>query len=103
MLSRQFIRDHPDEVREAGRTKRVALPLDRLLGLDARVEDLKRELQARREESNHVSRSTAKAAPDDRAALIERGRVLRAEIKVLEEDLRALEAELHDLLLRVPN
>src|SRR5205823_5306972 len=52
---------------------------------------------------NHVSRSTAGAAPEDRAALIERGKVLREEIGVLEGDLRALEAELHDLLLRVPN
>src|SRR5437667_197211 len=59
MLSRQFIREHPDEVREAARKKRVDLPLDRLLALDARVEDLKRELQARREEGNRVSRSTA--------------------------------------------
>jgi seryl-tRNA synthetase len=103
MLSRQFIREHPDEVREAARKKRVDLPLDRLLALDARVEDLKRELQARREEGNRVSRSTANAAREDKAALVELGRVLRAEIKVLEDDLRALEAELHDLLLRVPN
>src|SRR5205823_4300581 len=95
--------EHPDEVREAARKKRVDLPLDRLLALDARVEDLKRELQARQEESNRISRSTARAAQEDKAALIERGRILRAEIKVLEDDLRALEAELHDLLLRVPN
>src|SRR5437764_12350908 len=103
MLSRQFIREHPDEVREAARKKRVDLPLDRLLALDGRVEDLKRELQACREESNRVSRSTARAAQEDRAALIERGRVLREEIRVREDDLRALEAEMHDLLLRVPN
>src|SRR5919201_804436 len=103
MLSRQFIREHPDEVREAARKKRVDLPLDRLLALDARVEDLKRELQARREESNRVSKSIGKAAPGERAALVERGRVLREEIRGLEEDLRALEAELHGLLLRVPN
>src|SRR5438093_4394607 len=103
MLSRQFIREQPDEVREAARKKHVDLPLDRLLELDARVEDLKRELQARREESNRVSRSIAKAAHEDRAALVERGRVLREEIRVLEEDMRVLEAELHALLLRVPN
>jgi seryl-tRNA synthetase len=103
MLSRQFIREHPDEVREAARKKRIDLPLERLLALDARVEDLQRELQARREESNRVSRSTAKAAREEKAALIERGRALREEIRVLEEDLRTPEAELHDLLLRVPN
>src|SRR5919199_6700686 len=103
MLSRQFIREHPDEVREAARKKRVDVPLDRLLALDARVENLKRELQARQEERKRVSKSTGNAAPDDRAALIERGRVLREEISVLEDELRALEAELHDLLLRVPN
>src|SRR5215471_17807825 len=103
MLSRQFIREHPDEVREAARKKRVDLPLERLLALDARVEELKRELQDCREESNRVSRSIGQAAPDDRAAIRERGRVLREEIRVLEEDLRGLEAELYDLLLRVPN
>src|ERR671935_2733724 len=103
MRGRQFIREPPDEVREAARKKRAALPLDRLLALDARVEDLKRALQARREESNRVSKSTGKAAPGDRAALIERGRALREEISVLEDELRTLEAELHDLLLRVPN
>src|SRR5947209_568086 len=103
MLDRRFIREHPDEVREAARKKRVDLPLVRLLELDRRVEDLDRELQDRKEESNTVSKSTGKVAPAERAALIERGRVLREQVKGLGAERDTLFQELRELLLRVPN
>lgn len=103
MLSRQFIRENPDLVREAARKKRVNLPLDRLLELDARVETLTRAIQERNEESNRISKATGKASPEERQTLIERGRQLRDELKELEGEQRTLESELHELLLRVPN
>ncbi len=103
MLSRQFIREHPDEVREAARKKRVDLALDDLLALDARAEALARTIQDLREESNRVSKSTGAATPAERPSLIERGKALRAEIKAHEEEQRALESDLNALLLRVPN
>lgn len=103
MLSRQFIRENPDAVREAARKKRVDLPLDRLLELDAEVAQLTRRIEEARKESNSVSKSTGKATPDERGALIERGRVLREQIAGLEAEQRVLESELNELLLRVPN
>lgn len=103
MLSRQFIREHPEEVREAARKKRVDLPLDHLLDLDDQLTGLTRTLQTKQEESKRVAKSTGAAPPDQRAALIEQGRHLREEISALENSQRVLDAELHGLLLRVPN
>lgn len=103
MLSRQFIRAHPDEVREAARKKRVTLDLDRLLELDGRVETLNREVQDLRKESNDLSKGMGKAPKEKQDQIRERGRELREQIKGREDEQRALEAELNELLLRVPN
>src|SRR5579885_780788 len=103
MLGRQFIREHPEEVREAARKKRIDLPLDRLLELDRRVEEIDRRLQELQTESNRVSKSFGKAQPAERAGLIEQGKVLREQIGGLKEERAVLDAELNELLLRVPN
>ena len=103
MLDRTFIREHPDVVREAARKKRVDLPLDRLLALDGDLLHVQQRLQSLNQERNEVSKKTGAAAPDERAALIERGKALREEIKGLEAERDVLQAELDALLLRVPN
>ncbi len=103
MLSRQFIREHPDEVREAARKKGSKVQLDRILELDRELLEISGRLQALQRESNEVSRATGRATPDQRAQLIERGRALRAEIGPLEQRQRELEEELNGLLLYVPS
>ncbi len=103
MLDRQFIREHPDEVREAARKKRIDLDLDRLLALDRRDLDLQREVQSLNTESNDVSKRTGKASPEERAGLIERGRVIRERVNSIKDMQRALDEDLRALLLRVPN
>ena len=104
MLSRQFIREHPDEVREAARKKGVDLPLDHILSLDAQLSAASSALQEKQAQSNRVARSAGKAAsPAEREQLIEQGRALREEVSALENRQRALDAELHGLLLKVPN
>ncbi len=103
MLDRQFIREHPDEVREAARQKRIELDLDRLLQLDRRDQAVQREIQDINTERNEVSKRTGKVSPEERAALIERGRVLRDELAARDALKTALDEELRKLLLRVPN
>jgi len=103
MLSLQFIREHPDAVREAARKKRVSLDLDYLLDLDRRINGLKHETESLRAEANDIAKRTGKAAPEERAALIERGKQLRLEVTAHDEPLKVLQAELDALLLRVPN
>jgi len=103
VLDRQFIREHPDEVREAARQKRIELDLDRLLQLDRRDQAVQREIQDINTERNEVSKRTGKVSPEERAALIERGRVLRDELAARDALKTALDEELRKLLLRVPN
>jgi len=103
MLSLQFIREHPDAVREAARKKRVSLDLDYLLDLDRRINSLKHETESLRAEANDIAKRTGKAAPEERAALVERGKQLKFDVAARQQPLDALEAEMQALLLRVPN
>ncbi len=56
-----------------------------------------------RGESKRVATSVKGASPDERPALVERARELKGVVAAAEEEHRALEAELQDLLLGIPN
>jgi seryl-tRNA synthetase len=56
-----------------------------------------------RAESKRVAQSVKGASPDERPALVERARELKAVVASAEEQHRILDAELTDLLLGIPN
>jgi seryl-tRNA synthetase len=56
-----------------------------------------------RAESKRVATSVKGASPDERPALVERARELKAVVAAAEEEHRRLEAELTELLLGIPN
>lgn len=56
-----------------------------------------------RAESKRVATSVKGASPEERPALVERARELKTVVAAAEEESRALEAELQDLLLGIPN
>lgn len=56
-----------------------------------------------RGESKRVATSVKGASPEERPALVERARALKGVVAAAEEEHRALEAELDDLLLGIPN
>jgi seryl-tRNA synthetase len=56
-----------------------------------------------RAEAKRVATSVKGATPDERPALVERARDLKAVVAAAEEEHRALEAELTDVLLGIPN
>jgi seryl-tRNA synthetase len=105
MLDLAFIRANPDIVKDAAVRKRVAIDIDHLLDLDARTQEIRRQVEADRARQNQLSKEIQAAGRDQEArnAAIEAGRAVAAELKVLEPQLRDLEAELRDLMLRVPN
>ncbi len=103
MLSRQFIRENPDLVRDAIRKKRVDLDLDGLLDLDRQVREARVEVEKLNNRANEVAKATGKAAAADRATLIAEGRALRGRAGPLDEKITALESALRTLELRVPN
>jgi seryl-tRNA synthetase len=108
MIPRQYLREHPDEVREAIEKKGLAgeIDLDRVLELDEKWRELKAEGDDLRHERNEVSDRIGelKQAGDDEAAqeAIERSQELKDRIEEVESRADELAAELEAAMLEIP-
>jgi seryl-tRNA synthetase len=105
----KLLRDHPDVLRDALARRGVLTALGPVLG---RAEELGRQrratmtaLEEKQAERNALSAEVAKRkrAKDDATDLIERGRVLGAELDTLEGERADVEAALSALNLELPN
>ncbi len=106
MLSRQFVRENPEAVRNALETKGVDVDLDRILEIDAEWRSLKVEGDELRHERNEVSsqigRLKQEGNDDEAQAAIDRSTELKSELQAIESRADELEAELEDALLTLP-
>ncbi|MFC1930887.1 serine--tRNA ligase [Chloroflexota bacterium] len=98
MLDLKFIRENTDTVRQALKNRQDSAPLDDILQLDAERRHKLLELESLR----HTRKETSRERKADKAT-IEEARDLRAMIKDLEEEAKALDSQLEELLLQVPN
>jgi seryl-tRNA synthetase len=103
MLALEFIRHHPDLVRNAIRQKGVLLELDDILLLDAKLRSARSHLDELRAERNQLSATYIEISDSERATHGKRANSLRAEIKELEQDVAATKQRLDEMLLWVPN
>ena len=103
MLDLKFIRENAGAVQRAIEVKRVDLDLNELLRLDRDLVALKQRVEAMQTERNANAKLVPRATPDERGALIQKGKDLAEELKALEPALRAHDEQLRQLLLRVPN
>uniref|UniRef100_A0A7C2WR84 Serine-tRNA synthetase type1 N-terminal domain-containing protein n=1 Tax=Thermorudis sp. TaxID=1969470 RepID=A0A7C2WR84_9BACT len=85
MLSLQFIREHPDVVREALERRGQEAPLDEILALDARRRELLVQIEALRADRNRLSKAigTTRDA-SERQALVAQTRALSAQIDAVQ-------------------
>ncbi len=102
MLSLQFIRENPDLVREALGKRQFSEPIDGILVLDERRRSLLTDVEALRARRNEVSKQIGKTG-EKPPQVIEEMRQMGDRIKALDEQVGAIEEQLNDLLLRVPN
>ena len=102
MLSLQFIRENPDTVRQALEKRQFSEPIDNILALDERRRNLLAEVEGLRARRNEVSKELGKMQ-EKPPKLIGEMRQIGGRIKALDEKVRAVEEELNDLLLRLPN
>jgi seryl-tRNA synthetase len=100
MLSLSFIREHPDLVKEGARKKGEAAPVDEILRLDAERREAVTKLEQLKAEQNRRSAAMAKTR-DEKS--VEELRLLRDEVKALEQRVAPIDARLNALLLEVPN
>ena len=106
MLSRQFVRENPDVVREALENKGVDVNLDRILDVDEEWRALKQRGDDLRHERNEVSSRIGELKADGKEseaeAAIERSQELKTELREVEERAEKLESELEASLLELP-
>ena len=106
MLSRQFVRENPDVVREALENKGVDVDLDRILDVDEEWRELKRRGDDLRHERNQVSSRIGELKAEGKEAeaqeAIERSQELKTELSAIEERAEELESQLEASLLELP-
>lgn len=109
MIDPQFLRDHPDRVRQAIRDKRAgeAALVDRALEADRARREALTHLQQLQQQQGEVSRQIGplmKAGRRDEAApLVERSNALKADLKAAEAAARAAEEDFRAAMLEIPN
>ncbi len=105
MLSRDFIRTHPELVKKAVRERCDTAPIDEILTLDAEQRQLKSEGDTLKAERNRLSKSfgDTSVSQDQRDELRARASALRDRIGDIDRRIADLETELGELLLWVPN
>ncbi|KAB7514528.1 serine--tRNA ligase [Halosegnis rubeus] len=107
MLSRQFVRENPDEVRRALDTKGVDVDLAHVLEIDEEWRELKSKGDDLRKERNEISSRIGQLKQEGKAEeaqdAIDRSGELKAEIETVEERADELESELEHALLTLPN
>lgn len=100
MLDIKFIRENPDIVKNACRVKNFPDVVDNLLSLDVRVRELKTITQTKTAEKNKISREIPTST--DKAPLIAKSKQISEEIAADMAELAEKEAQLNDLMHRVP-
>jgi seryl-tRNA synthetase len=105
VLDLKLIRENPDMVKDAlaRRGPGYAEAIDRVLELDAGRRSLITEVDNLRAAQKRRGREVAGAAPEQRAELLGGLKELAAEIDGAEAGLRQVDAELNELLARIPN
>ena len=105
MLDLAFIREHADLVKDVAKRRKTAVDVDALLMLDAQLRETRRLAEDMRAEQNRVNQAIREAGADRaaRELAIARGREVSATLKDLEPRERDFDAQLHEMLLLVPN
>ncbi|MFZ2491494.1 MAG: serine--tRNA ligase [Thermoanaerobaculia bacterium] len=105
MLSRDFLREHSDEYRDALKRRGSAATLDRFLEVDTERRRIIAQVEQLKNQRNVASQEIAslKKNKQDASVQIDAMKRVGDEIKTLDEQLAALEVELRTLELDFPN
>jgi len=104
MLDLNLIREESEKVKAAMRDLNAEAPIDQILALDIRRREILTEVEALRAERNAASKEISRTKePEARQTKIEEMRVVGDRIQALETDLKAVESDLYDAMLQVPN
>jgi seryl-tRNA synthetase len=104
MLDIAVIREQPDLVRELCAQKNVDVPVDRIIELDTQRRDLLGSVEQLKAQRNAGSKAVGRTREsEERQRLIAEMSGLGDQITAIDEQIRATESDLRELLLGVPN
>ena len=104
MLSMQWIREEPDDVRRMLALRGTTAPLDEVLALDAQRRSILTEVERLKADRNQAGKAIGKAGDQaEREQLIGEQRAVAGRIDELDKRLRAVEGEFQDLVAEFPN
>ncbi|HEX3133326.1 MAG TPA: aminoacyl--tRNA ligase-related protein, partial [Planctomycetota bacterium] len=105
MIDLAALRKDPAFFRQAWASRGAAVDLDALLALDQQVRELKTGFETAKAEVNAASKAIAMAAKSgqDVNAAKDKARQLGDQAKAIDERREAIEKQLHDQLLHLPN
>jgi seryl-tRNA synthetase len=103
VLDLKFIRQNAALVKAGAVKKRVVCDVDHLLVLDEERRALGAKVDEMRNRQKSAGREMGKASPEQRARILEDQKTLKEELQGLEARLGAIEKEITELQLRVPN
>ncbi|HPI74162.1 MAG TPA: serine--tRNA ligase [bacterium] len=105
MLDVKYIRENPEAVRQAVKDKGDHADVDGLLKWDAARREIIARAEAGRAEQNRVTQKVAemKKAGQDASEIIAEMKALSDRIKAWDEELRAVEAQIYEIQIRIPN
>ncbi len=101
MIDIQYIREHPEIVKEKSAQKGYPVDVDRLLELDARRRELVTASEQLRAERNELSSQMKGSKPSPEQ--LEHGKSLKEKLSAAEAELEPIETEYETLLRAVPN
>lgn len=103
MLDIKFIRENKDLVALGAKKKHIVFDVDALIASDDKRRAIMTSIEAKRAEQNVASDAIAKAAPAERAPLLESMKTLKANLQKEEETLKEVMKEWQGLMVQVPN
>ena len=104
MIDLAYIRENPEEVKQAMVALNATAPVEQILALDTRRREILAEVESLRAERNRVSKEIPGIKnKDEKQEIILAMRGVGASIKTLEDELQPVQSELDAALLEVPN
>lgn len=101
MLSIQFIREHPEIVKQACKNKLVDISVDELLALDESRRHLQKEIDSLQHERKILSEFVTGAKPSEET--IQKGKALKEKLSQCEEKFHEVNEKYRKLLSSLPN
>ncbi len=105
MVDLKYIRENSEKVKQVCITKGDKADIDAILALDEKRRSMLSEVELMKKERNEASKKIAeiKKAKGDASEIIQSMQTVSGKIKNFDKELTAVEADLHDNLVKVPN